>query len=136
MKPIRILVVDDSRTSLFMETMILRKHHYEVITASDGVEAVDKAAMEQPDLVLMDVVMPHMTGLEACAELRRRPDTRQIPVILCTTRGEIDNVEEGFEAGCDDYLMKPVKGLDVLLKVAACLEARGRTQEQPSTATA
>lgn len=136
MKPIRILVVDDSRTSLFMETMILRKHHYEVITASDGAEAVDKAVAEQPDLVLMDVVMPRMTGLEACAELRRREDTREIPVILCTTRGESDNVEAGWAAGCDEYVTKPIKGLDVLLKVASCLEAHGRAKAAPGTATA
>ncbi len=73
----KILLVDDSRTSIFMETMILRTGPYDLLTAADGAEAVAKALAERPDLILMDVMMPNMTGLEACRVLREKDETRQ-----------------------------------------------------------
>jgi DNA-binding response OmpR family regulator len=115
-RPKKILIVDDSKTALFMETMILRQGPYTLITAADGEEAVRKADAEKPDLIVMDVVMPKMTGLEACQELKRRASTRNIPVILVTTRGETDHVEKGFESGCNDYLTKPVSAPALLAK--------------------
>jgi len=117
----KILLVDDSKTSLFMESMILKNGHYDLVTAVDGREAVDKALAEKPDLIVMDVVMPHMTGFEACRELRRLEATRDIPIILVTTRGEGENVEAGFESGCNDYVTKPVDGLELLSKVRSQL---------------
>jgi CheY-like chemotaxis protein len=113
----KILIVDDSRTAIFMESMILKKGPYELLTASDGVEAVEKAASERPDLILMDVVMPRMSGFEACQALRRREDTQAIPIILVTTRGEAQNVETGFATGCSDYVTKPIDGVELLAKV-------------------
>ena len=113
----KILVVDDSKTALFMVTTILKKEPYQLLTATDGQQAVEVAAAEHPDLVLMDVVMPRMTGFEACRELKRREDTKAIPVILVTTRGEEENVEIGFESGCNDYVTKPVNGQELLAKV-------------------
>jgi DNA-binding response OmpR family regulator len=113
----KILVVDDSKTALFMVTTILKKEPYQLLTATDGQQAVDVATAEHPDLVLMDVVMPRMTGFEACRELKRREETKSIPVILVTTRGEEENVEIGFESGCNDYVTKPVNGQELLAKV-------------------
>ena len=113
----KILVVDDSKTALFMESMILRKGHYDLVTADNGVEAVQKAVAELPDLILMDVVMPRMTGFEALRELRSREATKAIPIIMVTTRGEASNVETGFESGCTDYVTKPIDGLELLSKV-------------------
>jgi len=113
----KILVVDDSRTALFMVTMLLRGERYELVTACDGEQALEKAAAERPDLILMDVVMPRKTGFEACRELKRREDTRAIPVILVTTRGEGENVEAGFASGCNDYLTKPIDAQELLAKV-------------------
>jgi len=113
----KILVVDDSKTALFMVTTILKKERYQLLTATDGQQAVEVAAAERPDLVLMDVVMPRMTGFEACRELKRREDTKAIPVILVTTRGEEENVEIGFESGCNDYVTKPVNGQELLAKI-------------------
>ena len=72
----KILVVDDSRTALFMVTTILRKERYELVTASDGEQALEVAAAELPDLILMDVIMPRKTGFEACRELKRRAETQ------------------------------------------------------------
>lgn len=113
----KILVVDDSRTALFMMTTILRKERYELVTASDGEQALEVAAAELPDLILMDVIMPRKTGFEACRELKRREDTKSIPVILVTTRGEGENVEAGFQSGCNDYVTKPINAQELLTKV-------------------
>ncbi len=113
----KILVVDDSRTALFMVTTILRKERYELVTASDGEQALEVAAAERPDLILMDVIMPRKTGFEACRELKRREDTKLIPVILVTTRGEGENVEAGFQSGCNDYVTKPINAQELLTKV-------------------
>ena len=120
----KILVVDDSRTALFMVTTILRKERYELVTASDGEQALEVAAAERPDLILMDVIMPRKTGFEACRELKRREDTKGIPVILVTTRGEGENVEAGFQSGCNDYVTKPINALELITKVRDHMGAR------------
>jgi CheY-like chemotaxis protein len=83
----KILLVDDSSTVLLMERMILSKSDYDVVTAKDGQEGVEKALSEHPDLILMDVVMPRMDGFEACRRLREQDATKEIPVIMVTTRG-------------------------------------------------
>lgn len=113
----KILLVDDSKTVLLMEQMILRKGPYDVVMASDGSEGLDRAVSERPDLILMDLVMPRMSGLEAIRELRRREATRSIPVIMVTTRGEAESMEAGFESGCNDYLTKPIDSVALLAKV-------------------
>jgi CheY-like chemotaxis protein len=113
----KILLVDDSKTAILMEQMILKKGPYDLILAGDGAEGVAKAVSEHPDLILMDVVMPYMTGLEALKELRQREATREIPVIMVTTRGEGENVEAGFASGCSDYLTKPIDSVALLAKV-------------------
>jgi CheY-like chemotaxis protein len=120
----KILVVDDSRTALFMVTTILRKERYELVTACDGEQALEMAAAERPDLILMDVIMPRKTGFEACRELKRREDTKSIPVILVTTRGEGENVEAGFQSGCNDYVTKPINALELITKVRDHMGAR------------
>jgi DNA-binding response OmpR family regulator len=117
----KILLVDDAETILMMERMILNKAGYELLTAKDGQEAVTKAVAERPDLILMDVVMPKMNGFEACRQLRGHDTTKAIPIIMVTTRGEAANVESGFESGCDDYITKPINGLEVLTKVKSAL---------------
>ena len=117
----KILLVDDAETILMMERMILNKAGYELITAKDGQEAVTKAVAERPDLILMDVVMQKMNGFEACKQLRGQDTTKAIPIIMVTTRGEAESVESGFESGCDDYITKPINGLEVLSKVKSAL---------------
>ncbi|HEX9163479.1 MAG TPA: response regulator [Thermoanaerobaculia bacterium] len=117
----KILLVDDSHTVLLMERMILAKFPFDLITASSGEEAVAKAITEVPDLILMDVVMPKMNGFEAVAAIREREATRRTPIIMVTTRGEADNVEKGFTAGCSEYVTKPINSLELLTKVRSCL---------------
>jgi CheY-like chemotaxis protein len=117
----KILVVDDSATIHLMIRMVLGKDRYILVTANDGREALVKAHEEHPDLIVMDVVMPRMTGFEACRELRQAEDTKGIPVILVTTRGEPESVQKGFESGCSDYVTKPINGLELLSKVQSYL---------------
>ena len=121
----KILIVDDSPTTLMMEKMILKQEPYELIVAKDGQEAVDLAIEHQPDLILLDVVMPVMDGFEACRQLRERAATRSTPIIMVTTRGEEKHVELGFESGCSDYVTKPIDGLELLSKIRNYLPSRG-----------
>ena len=113
----KILLVDDSNTILMMERMILNKGPYELVTASNGEEAIVKASTERPNLILMDVVMPKMNGFEACRHIRNNEETRETPIIMVTTRGEAHNVENGFDSGCSDYVTKPINGSELLTKV-------------------
>lgn len=117
----KILLVDDSNTVLLMEKMILSKSPYDLVTASDGQEGFDKAMSEKPDLILLDVVMPKMDGFEVCRRLRSRDETRKVPVIMVTTRGELKSVETGYQSGCTDYITKPINGLELLSKVKSYL---------------
>ena len=111
----KVLVVDDSKTALMMEREILEKGTpYQCVTASDGQEAVEKANQERPDLILMDVVMPRMNGFEACKAMRKQQSTRDIPIVLVTTRGEEDYMEAGFQSGCNDCITKPVNGAELV----------------------
>jgi DNA-binding response OmpR family regulator len=113
----KILLVDDSNTILMMERMILTKGPYTMVTASDGEEAVAKAASENPDLILMDVVMPKMDGFEAVRRIRQAATGTNVPIIMVTTRGEEHNVETGYDAGCTDYVTKPIDGGELMAKL-------------------
>jgi DNA-binding response OmpR family regulator len=112
-----ILLVDDSSTILMMEKFILRNDPFDLITASDGEEAVRKAAAHTPDLILLDVVMPRMGGFEACRLIRENDATKHIPIVMVTTRGEAGNVETGWISGCTDYVTKPINANELLAKV-------------------
>ena len=113
----KILLVDDSKTVLMMEQMILNKAAYELVIANDGRQAIEKANDEHPDLILMDVMMPEMGGFEACAHLRSVEATRGIPIIMVTTRGEAEAIEQGYASGCSDYITKPINGMELLSKL-------------------
>ena len=117
----KILLVDDSTTVLLMERMILARAPYQLVEAHDGQEGVERARAERPDLILMDVIMPRLNGFEACRQLREDAATREIPIIMVTTRGELESVESGYESGCADYVTKPINGLELLAKVKSCL---------------
>lgn len=112
-----ILLVDDSSTILMMEKFILRNDPYRLITASNGEEAVQKAVTLQPDLILLDVIMPRMGGFEACRLIRENDASKHIPIIMVTTRGEATNVETGWLSGCTDYVTKPINATELLAKV-------------------
>jgi CheY-like chemotaxis protein len=118
----KVLIVDDSNTVLMMERMILSKGSFDIITARDGVEAIAKSISEQPDAILLDVMMPNLDGLSACAAIRAEPATAGIPIIMVTTRGEEHSIETAFRNGCTDYVTKPINGLELLTKLQNILE--------------
>ena len=115
----KILVVDDSPTERHVLTALLTSNGYEVITAQSGEEGIAKAKSELPDLVLMDVVMPGLNGYQATRTLTRDPATRNIPVIVCTTKSQETDKIWGLRQGAQDYLVKPVNGQELLAKIAA-----------------
>jgi two-component system, OmpR family, alkaline phosphatase synthesis response regulator PhoP len=123
----KILLVDDSSTVLLLHRMMLDHCGYELLTARDGQEALDKASTERPDLIFLDVLMPRMDGFQTCRALRSRAETRNVPIILVTTRGEPHYVRQGFESGCTDYITKPFDGEELLAKVRGHLEEARRT---------
>ena len=113
----KILLVDDSETVLQMEQMILAKSSYELILARDGEEGVAKALTTQPDLILMDVVMPKMNGFEAMKQLRENAQTRSVPIVMVTSKAEAESMEAGYQTGCSDYIIKPIDQLELMTKV-------------------
>jgi CheY-like chemotaxis protein len=113
----KILLVDDSSSVLMLERLILSKGPFELLMAEDGLEAVEKAVQERPDLILMDLVMPKLNGLEATRRLRGNVATRSIPIILVTNRGEAESVEASYESGCSDTITKPINSLELFCKV-------------------
>jgi CheY-like chemotaxis protein len=112
----RILLVDDSTTILQIETYILRGL-YDLLTADDGDEAVRKAIEYQPHLILLDVIMPRMSGFEASRLIRSTDVTKSIPIILITNRREAENVQQSATNHCDDYIIKPINKIELLSKV-------------------
>ena len=113
----KILLVDDSKTILQMEQLILANEPYELVIAHDGVEGVALAIEINPDLILLDVVMPRMGGFEALRALRANQRTSAVPIVMVTTQAEADSIETGYASGCSDYIVKPIDSVELLAKV-------------------
>jgi DNA-binding response OmpR family regulator len=114
----RVLVVDDDPPSVKMVAFLLQEEGYTVLTASNGQEALRKVEEESPDLVILDVMMPHMDGLEVCRRIRR---TMNLPIIILSAKGETADRVTGLELGADDYLAKPFEPAELLARVRAVL---------------
>ena len=117
----KILLLDDSSTALLLARMILQGMAYDVVTARDGVEGLEKARQVQPDLILLDVMMPRMDGIEACQRLRGDPLTAEVSIIMVTTRGEEGIAEASYAYGCNEFVTKPVDAAELMAKVGNCL---------------
>ena len=117
----RVLIVDDTATIVLFEKLMLAPIGCEVDTARSGAEALRKALACAPDLVLLDIQMPELDGIETCRRLRQAPQLHEVPIIMVTTRGDPDMVAAAFAAGCSDYLTKPVDKLELLAKVRSYL---------------
>jgi twitching motility two-component system response regulator PilH len=122
--PVRkILVVDDSATDRQFLLETLAKKGYQVVTAESGEDAIVKAKSEQPDLILMDVVMPGLNGYQATRTITREDSTKHIPVIMCTSKtAETDKIW-GMRQGANDYLTKPIDPSQLLAKIAQLSQA-------------
>lgn len=118
-----ILVADDDRDILDLVAFKLSAAGHELITATDGATALTEARRAVPDLVVLDVGMPGMSGLDVCRELRADAVTNAIPVILLTARGKESEVEAGLSLGANDYLVKPFSPRELQSRVSALLSA-------------
>ena len=114
-----ILIVDDSATDRQYLSDLLAKNGYKVSTAQDADEALAKAKQLRPDLVLMDVVMPGQNGFQATRTLSKDEATKQIPIIICTSKGQETDRNWGLKQGARDYIVKPVSGPELLAKISA-----------------
>ena len=138
----RVLCVEDDPTARRVMEAFLSRQGYEVLTAGDGAEALETIDLTPPDLILLDVMMPGMSGYEVCAQLQRHPEHAYIPIIFITALAEEEERERAFAAGGVDFLTKPVQRARLLQKVAAHLETsddwanlRHPTEEAPAART-
>ena len=119
--PARILVVEDERDIAALVAYHLTKEGYRVRTAEGGPEALEAAASERPDLLVLDLMLPGFSGYDILQEIRRRPDLADVPVVVLTARREEADRIKGLELGADDYLTKPFSPRELVLRVAAVL---------------
>ena len=120
-KDIKILLVDDEPDILEIVSYNLTAEGYKVFTAENGAEGVRKAKKEKPHLIILDVMMPEMDGIEACEQIRQIPKLKDVIITFLTARGEDYSLVAGFEAGADDYITKPIKPKVLISKVKALL---------------
>jgi two-component system alkaline phosphatase synthesis response regulator PhoP/two-component system response regulator VicR len=112
--PRKILAVDDEKHIVKLVQVNLERQGYEVVTANDGKEALQKVEEENPDLIVLDVMMPYMDGFEVLQNLRRNPSTRDIPVIMLTAKAQDADVFKGWQSGVDCYLTKPFNPMELI----------------------
>lgn len=118
----KILVVDDLPENVFMLQDRLEHEGYEVITSYDGESCIERASTENPDLILLDVMMPEMSGIEVCKTLAKDIITSNIPIILVTAKSGAEDTKEGLEAGAFDYIKKPFNRIELLARVNSALK--------------
>ena len=119
-----ILVVDDNQENLELLQAYLEDFDCHTIPASDGLQALEIIADNTPDLILLDVMMPKMSGFEVCKRLKNDPKTSDIPIIMVTALNEFGDIERGIDSGTDDFISKPVNKLELLTRVRTMLKLK------------
>jgi CheY-like chemotaxis protein len=122
----KILIAEDERDIRDLVAFTLRFAGHEVFTAANGEEAVDMAPKVNPDIILMDVRMPRMTGYEACKLMKQNPDLKDIPVVFLSAKGQEAEIQQGLEAGAEEYLLKPFAPDQLTSHVKAILAKFGK----------
>ena len=120
----KILIAEDERDIRDLITFTLRYHNHDVIAASNGEEGLELARREIPDLIIMDVRMPKMTGYEACKHVKADPALKHIPVVFLSAKGQEAEVQTGLEAGATDYILKPFAPDQLAKRVAELLAGK------------
>ena len=118
----KILVIDDLPENVFMLQDRLENEGYEVITAYEGKSGINKAINEHPDLILLDIMMPEVTGIDVCKTLVANNATADIPIILVTAKSDAEDTREGLEAGAFDYIKKPFNQIELLARINSALK--------------
>lgn len=118
----KILVIDDTETIRLYQQTLLVSEGYWVDTAKDASEGLDKMLTDKPDLVLLDINMPGMDGISCCRLIKNDETLKDIKVVMVTTRSEYENINAAFNAGCDDYVVKPINNQELLSKVKELLK--------------
>ena len=129
---IKILLVDDEPDILEIVGYNLSTEGYQVITANNGLEGVRKAEKERPQLIILDVMMPEMDGIEACEKIRQLPELKDVVITFLTARGEDYSQVAGFDAGADDYITKPIKPKVLMSRVKALLRCYKESHDSVS----
>ena len=129
----KILAVDDERHILRLVQINLEKAGYDVVTGSNGREALEMVASESPDLVVMDVMMPEMDGFEALKQLKENPETAEIPVIMLTAKAQDADVFHGWQSGADLYLTKPFNPMELLTFVKRIFDSKTEAEGADKT---
>jgi DNA-binding response OmpR family regulator len=119
-----VLVVDDDPVILRLLEVNFEMEGFTVLTASDGAAGLERAKAKMPDVVILDVMMPKMTGYEVAAALRSDPATAAIPILLVTAKAQSTDVAKGLDVGVDDYVTKPFDPMDLIARVNAVIEGR------------
>jgi CheY-like chemotaxis protein len=119
-----VLVVDDNQENLELLQAYLEDIDCEAVSARDGLEALDIISDNPPDLILLDVMMPKMSGFEVCKRLKNDPKTSDIPIIMVTALNEFGDIERGIDSGTDDFISKPVNKLELLTRVRTMLKLK------------
>lgn len=122
----KVLIVDDSKVLLAMEKMIFGRTGAEVLSATSGNEAIQMVADRKPDIVILDVALPDVPGDEVCMNIKAHPATEHIPVLMVMSRGTPEEIELCRRAGCDDFVLKPIKNQELLTKVSELLRVPHR----------
>jgi len=130
----RILVIDDDDFILKLVSVTLSQAGHQVFTVSDGAEALQKAADIQPDLIILDVRMPGLDGYEVCRTLRNRPGFAHLPIMMLTANDTLEQKLKGFEAGADDYMIKPFQPAELEARMQVLLRRRGMVSQDQVTA--
>ncbi len=129
----KILIIDDAPDFVYALRTFLEGLGYEVIEAYDGVTGISMIDEHQPDLVILDVIMPNKSGWDTLTEIRARPEWKDLPVIMLTALDEPQHIMEGYDRGCTDYFTKPIEDYDALaLVIERLLEVRRKAQEEKS----
>lgn len=120
--PARVLIVDDNEQNVeLLQAYMEEIEGTEISTATDGVQALHTVAETRPDLILLDVMMPNMSGFEVCKQLKEDPTTRDIPIIMVTALNETSDYERGMESGADDFLTRPFDRVEFMARVRSLL---------------
>ncbi|HUG93894.1 MAG TPA: response regulator [Planctomycetaceae bacterium] len=128
--PSRILIADDNQQNCELLEAYLSDEVYEIAMARDGRETLEKVRSWHPDLILLDIMMPKLSGYEVCQELKDDKATRDVPILIVTALNEQGDIEKAVEAGCDDFLSKPVNQLELKTRVRSLLRVRHLTNER------